>query len=155
MEWASEKERNSRHKNEGTTEWRVGMVRRWGVAMLNTAPDKAADETTSFQCYPPVCLIIYRPTDRPTDQCSPHRGPSLSSCLYFSLFTCPLSSLYHFTLSLRGSSFAVLFRLEHPLWLSMPSSFLVLHLQVVVSYTITINAIVRNSFRHCWNCIFC
>lgn len=30
--------------------------------MLNMAPDKAADETTSFQCYPPVCLIIYRPT---------------------------------------------------------------------------------------------
>lgn len=28
MQWASEKERNSTHKNEGTTEWRVGMVRR-------------------------------------------------------------------------------------------------------------------------------
>lgn len=64
--------------------------------MLNTAPDKAADETTLFQ-YPIsscVCLSYYIPTDRPTDKCSPRYGPSLSSLasLFFSLFF--LSALF-------------------------------------------------------------
>lgn len=38
-----------------------GVARRWGGAMLNMAPDKAADETISFQCYPPH-LPYYIPT---------------------------------------------------------------------------------------------
>lgn len=41
----------------------VAAPRRWGGAMLNMAPDKAADETISFRCYPLSAALLY--TGRP------------------------------------------------------------------------------------------
>ena len=55
--------RRNVYKKKGTVGIWLGVARRWGGAMLNMAPDKASDETISFQRYPFVCLIIY--TDRP------------------------------------------------------------------------------------------
>lgn len=82
--------------------------------MLNMAPDKAADETTSFRCYPPVCLIIYRPTDRPA-----LTVPLLSSCLSALSFLLDRS----FLIAFYPSSFLLtfFFDLHTPNHLLLPS----------------------------------
>lgn len=53
--------------------------------MLNMAPDKAADETTSFQCYPPACLIIYRPSSAHRTAAPPSPRVPLSPLFSFYL----------------------------------------------------------------------
>lgn len=71
--------------------------------MLNMAPDKAADETTSFQCYPPVCLIIYR--TEPPEPAAPRPLSVLLSLLFF-FFPLALPSIsYPFSRALSLPSF--------------------------------------------------
>lgn len=82
--------------------------------MLNMAPDKAADETISFQCYPAALLYTGRPalTAVPSFFLSLSLFPSVSSRSYspisFSSFTSfPLSSPPSY-LPHRSSSFLYL-----------------------------------------------
>lgn len=88
-EEGKERERENmckKRRNRGVP--RVAAPRRWGGAMLNMAPDKAADETISFQCYPLPAALLY--TGRPALTA----GSSFFFSLSLSLVSYPYSSLF-------------------------------------------------------------
>lgn len=100
-EEGKERERENmckKRRNRGVP--RVAAPRRWGGAMLNMAPDKAADETISFQCYPLPAALLY--TGRPAltagssffFSLSLSFSGILSLFLSFYIFACIGSSFY-------------------------------------------------------------